>query len=191
MHEHDTEADHQRFLAIYLQDHRAGAEAGVRLAERCRDHAPDADTKTELSSLVVEIDEDRRTLATMMAGLDVDPSTVKQIAGLAAERLGRLKLNGRAVRTSPLSVLVEIEGLIGAVSMKRELWATLGTLAARRPQHDAELEALIARADDQRTRLQTLHGHVAAQVFATSSGPAPSAPTGAFAGGVDAEAGHV
>jgi len=190
MSEPDTEADHQRFLAIYLQDHRAGAEAGVRLAERCRDHAPDADTKTELSRLVDEIDEDRRTLATMMAGLDVDPSTVKQIAGLAAERLGRLKLNGRAVRTSPLSVLVEIEGLIGAVSMKRELWATLGTLAARGPQHDAELEALIARADGQRTRLQTLHAHVAAQVFQTASAPAPSAPTGTNTGSIDAGSGH-
>ena len=165
MHEHDAETDRQQLLEIYLQDHRAGAEAGVRLAERCRDHAPDARTKTELSSLVDEIDEDRRTLATMMAGLDIDPSTVKQLAGLAAERLGRLKLNGRVVRTSPLSVLVEIEGLIAAVSMKRELWATLGTLAARGPQHDTELEALIARAHDQRIRLQNLHRHVAAQVL--------------------------
>jgi hypothetical protein len=189
MNEHDAQADHQQLLAIYLQDHRAGAEAGVRLAERCRDHAPDADTKTELSSLVSEIDEDRRTLATIMTGLDVDPSTVKQIAALAAERLGRLKLNGRVVRTSPLSVLVEIEGLIGAVSMKRELWTTLAAVAAHGPRHDVELETLIERADDQRTRLQTLHGQVAAQVFKTSS-PAAGAPTGIAAGGVDAEAGH-
>lgn len=190
MHEHDTEADHQHLLAIYLQDHRAGAEAGVRLAERCRDHAPDAGTKTELSSLVDEIDADRRTLATMMAGLDIDPSTVKHIAGLAAERLGRLKLNGRAVRTSPLSVLVEIEGLIGAVSMKRELWATLGTLAARGPQHDTELDALIARADDQRSRLQTIHGRVAAQVFVTASVQARSSPPGTTTGSIDLGGGH-
>jgi predicted DNA-binding ribbon-helix-helix protein len=190
MHQHDTEADHQRLLTIYLQDHRAGAEAGVRLAERCRDHAPDADTKTELSTLVTEIDDDRRTLATMMAGLDVDPSTVKQITALAAERLGRLKLNGRAVRTSPLSVLVELEGLIGAVSMKRQLWATLGTLAARGPRRDTELEALIERADDQRTRLQTLHGQVAAQVFETASNPAPGPPTGTTTASIDAGSGH-
>ena len=111
-------ADRQRYLEIYLQDHRAGAEAGVRLAERCRDHAPDPATASELAQLVVEIDEDRRSLATIMAGLDVDPSMLKQLAGAAAERVGRLKLNGRAVRTSPLSVLVELEGLVGAVSVK-------------------------------------------------------------------------
>ena len=65
---------------------RTPGRSGLPLRD---DHAPDADTKTELTSVVAEIDEDRRTLATMMAGLDVDPSTVKQIAGFAAERLGR------------------------------------------------------------------------------------------------------
>src|SRR4029078_3162872 len=99
MNEHDAEADHQRLLTISLEDHHAGAEAGLRIAERCRDHAPDGDTKTELSSLVSEIDEDKQTLATIMVGLDVDPSTVKRIAGLAAEKLGRLKLNGRVAET--------------------------------------------------------------------------------------------
>ncbi|MET0146796.1 MAG: hypothetical protein ABW328_18705 [Ilumatobacteraceae bacterium] len=165
MDEQDAAADRRQYLTIYLQDHKAGAEAGLRLAERCRDHAPDGDTKDELSRLVTEIDDDRRTLATIMAGLDVDPSTVKQIAGLAAERLARLKLNGRVVRTSPLSVLVELEGLIGAVSVKRELWTTLRTLAARADGRDAELEALTERADDQRSRLQALHDRATSQLF--------------------------
>src|SRR5215207_4626546 len=118
MDEHDLEDDRRRYLAIYLQDHRAGAEIGVRLATRCRDHAPDPETKAELAQLVAEVDDDRQALITIMAGLDIDPSKVKHIAGLAAERLGRLKLNGRAVRTSPLSVLLEVEAMIGAVSMQ-------------------------------------------------------------------------
>jgi hypothetical protein len=172
----DERTSHQRYLEIYLQDHRAGAEAGVRLAQRCRDHATDPEVQTELSRLVADIDEDRRTLATIMAGLDVDPSAVKQIAGMAAERLGRLKLNGRAVRTSPLSVLVELEGLIGAVSMKRELWATLVVLA--QPERDAELQGLIARADDQRARLQALHGRVGEVLFSTSVPTAASDGSG-------------
>src|SRR5215207_1226807 len=118
MDEHDLDADRRRYLTIYLRDHRAGAETGVRLAQRCRDHAPDPETEAELSRLVDEIDHDRRTLITIMAGLDIDPSKAKHIAGLATERLGRLKLNGHAVRTSPLSVLLEVEAMIGAVSMQ-------------------------------------------------------------------------
>src|SRR4051812_44992722 len=113
MDDHERGDEGRRYLTIYLQDHRAGAEAGVRLAQRCRDHAPNPATEAVLSEIVTEIDEDRRELATTMAGLGIDPSSVKHVVGLAAERLGRLKLNGRAVRTSPLSLLVELEGLIG------------------------------------------------------------------------------
>jgi len=100
-----------------------------------------------------------------MAGLGIGPSSVKHVVGLAAERLGRLKLNGRAVRTSPLSLLVELEGLIGAVSIKRELWTTLQTLATDSLGRNAELATLIARADDQRARLQTVHGGIASDLF--------------------------
>jgi hypothetical protein len=186
--EHDDAApDRQRYLAIYLQDHRAGAEAGVRVAERCRDHAPDADTAAELSELVTEIDQDRRTLATIMAGLGIDPSTVKQLAAKAAERLGRLKFNGHAVRSSPLRVLVELEGLVGAVSVKRELWATLRTLAVGPSGRNAELEGLIARADDQQARFQAIHSRIARRLFdsadgATRAGSAASGGSPAAAG---------
>jgi hypothetical protein len=168
--------DAQRFVKIYLQDHRAGAESGLRLAERCRDHAPDDETAGELARVVADIESDRRSLATIMAGLDVDPSAVKQVAGIAADRLGRLKLNGRAVRTSPLSALVEVEGLIGAVNIKRELWATLRVLAGGR---DAELGSLIDRADDQVTRLRAVHARVAASLF----GSPPGSPTTADVAG--------
>jgi hypothetical protein len=188
MDQHGADAEAQRYLTIYLQDHRAGAEAGLRLAERCRDHAPDEAAAAELSRLVTEIDDDRRALATIMAGLDVDPSTVKHIAGLASERLGRLKLNGRAVRTSPLSVLVELEGLIGAVSIKRELWATLRALAASGAGQHADLEALATRADDQRARLQRLHGRVVGEVFAGSQ-PA-TIPSGSGPDVSDTGSGH-
>ena len=168
--------DRQRYLAIYLRDHRAGAEAGVRLAERCRDQASDPTTAAELSRIVGEIDEDRRNLATIMAGLDVEPSTVKQIAGMAAERLGRLKLNGRVVRTSPLSELVQLEALVGAVSVKRELWSTLQTMAVGPTREDLELERLIARADDQRARLQSLHERTARRIFGAAEVTAPHDP---------------
>jgi hypothetical protein len=69
------------------------------------------------------------------------------------------------VRTSPLSLLVELEGLIGAVSIKRELWTTLQTLATDSLGRDAELEALIVRAEDQRARLQAVHGGIASDLF--------------------------
>jgi len=178
MDEHEAGADRRRYLTIYLRDHRTGAEAGVRLAQRCRDHAPNPSTAASLEQIAKEIDADRQALTTIMAGLDIDPSSVKHIAGLIAERVGRLKLNGRAVRTSPLSVLVELEGLIGAVSIKRELWTTLQTLATDTLSSDAELKALIARADDQRAELQAVHGRIASDLFLATDRSHHRLPTG-------------
>jgi hypothetical protein len=167
-------AERQRYLTTYVQDHRAGAEAGVRLARRCHDHAPDPTTAAELARIVEEIEADRVSLAAIMDGLGVEASKVKDVAGLAAERIGRLKLNGRLVRTSPLSVVVELEGLIGAVSVKRELWATLSVLAGARAAPDERLATLLARADDQRSRLQAIHARVVTALF----GSAPVSPAG-------------
>jgi hypothetical protein len=170
----DQQTDRRDHLEIYLQDHRAGAEAGVRLAQRCTDHAPTDATKRLLEALTAEIVEDRNSLDAVMSGLGVRPSSLKMAAGVAGERLGRLKLNGRFVRTSPLSIVVEIEGLIGAVSVKRELWATLTTLASAE-EPDERLEDLRRRAEDQRTRLQALHSLAVDELFGLGEAPAAAA----------------
>ena len=178
MESEQAASDRQQHLKTYLQDHRAGAEAGVRLAQRCRDHAPDASMAADLARLADEIDEDRRSLAAIMAGLDIAPSATKTVAGVAAERLARLKLNGRLLRTSPLSVVLELEGLVGAVSMKRQLWVTLLALAGDRQAADPRLHVLLARAEDQRRRLEIIHARVVPQLFGTSGAPPAASRAG-------------
>jgi hypothetical protein len=157
--EHEQSAE-QRYLKIYLQDHRAGAEGGSRLARRCREHALDAVMAQELSALAEEIDADRLELAAIMDGVGVGPSAVKNAVSVVAERIGRLKLNGRLVRPSPLRLVMELEALIGAVSVKRELWAALMVLAPEPGPSPQRLAALRSRAEDQRGRLQALHERV-------------------------------
>jgi hypothetical protein len=73
-----------------------------------RDHAPNPSTEAFLAHIVAEIGEDRHALTTIRAGPDIDLSSVEHFTERAAERSGRLKLNGRAARTSPLNVLVEL-----------------------------------------------------------------------------------
>jgi hypothetical protein len=171
----EDKSDRARYLALYLQDHHAGAEAGVRLVRRCRDHADPAFVD-QLSQLVTDIEDDFRSLKDIMTGLHVDPSVTKQVAGVAAERLGRLKLNGRLLRRSPLSMVVELEGLIGAVAIKRQLWSTLRSLAGDRREPDSQLDSLIARAEHQRLRLESIHTGVVADVFATPQGAQITTP---------------
>ncbi|MGI8594731.1 MAG: hypothetical protein ACR2ML_10280, partial [Solirubrobacteraceae bacterium] len=100
-----------KLLAIYLQDHLAGASAGRELVKRA--HASNASTSlgTFLADLAREIEEDRHSLLEAMRRVEVTPDRVKQALGIAGERVGRLKLNGRLRGYSPLSRVVELEGL--------------------------------------------------------------------------------
>jgi hypothetical protein len=164
-------------LAIYLHDHRAGAAAGLQLARRSRKNAGSGDLAATLAWLETQIDEDRRTLDSIMVGLGIKQSQLKTALGVAAERAGRLKLNGRIWKRSPLSTLLELEALAGAVYTKRNLWQSLAAVAEQATVGDAQrLSVLIERADAQLERLQAHHADAARGAF-------DAAATGAAGGG--------
>jgi hypothetical protein len=151
-----------KLLAIYLNDHLAGATGGVELARRLRaSNEDDPEFGPELAEICAEIEADRETLAAIMDRLDVDPSRLKPLAAVLAERLGRLKLNGRLWGYSPLSRLDELELLQLGVTGKRRLWRALehthsGELSG------FDLSALAERATEQLGRLEALHLKAAA-----------------------------
>jgi hypothetical protein len=91
----------------------------------------------------------------------------KNLAFWVAEKGGRLKLNGQLTGYSPLSRMIEIEGLITGVGAKRSLWLTLGELADAEPELDAErLGRLVERAEDQLGRLHELRSRAGREAFA-------------------------
>jgi hypothetical protein len=144
-----------RLLAIYLNDHLAGATAGLELARRALQQNGENDYGRFLATLAEEIDQDRRTLIEVMKRLTIPRSKVKVSAAWALEKVGRLKLNGRIRGYSPLSRLIELEGLAGGIEAKRAMWlALLQTRAGDERLEDFGLDALVARAEDQRQRLE-------------------------------------
>lgn len=144
-------------LAIYLNDHLAGATAGVELARRLRaSNEDDPEFGPELAEICAEVEADRETLKTMMNRLGVGQSKLKPVAAVLGERLGRLKPNGRLWGYSPLSRLDELELLQIGVVGKRRLWRAL----ERTHDDDLsnfELAALAERATSQLRRLEALH----------------------------------
>lgn len=124
-----------------------------------------------MSAIAAEIEEDREALREIMTGLDVDPDRVKQAAAQAGELLGRLKLNGRVLTPSPLSRVLEFEGMIMGVTGKLELWRSLSRVAEHEDRLDrARLANLIERAEGQRRRLEQMHAKAADVAFE----PAPT-----------------
>ena len=108
-----------RLLAIYLNDHFAGATLGLELLRRVARENVGSLLGTFLAEeLVPEIEQDRETLRRLMRQIGVPQSHPKIAAVWVAEKLGRLKLNGSFTRYSPLSRLLELEGLaVGTCSM--------------------------------------------------------------------------
>ena len=146
------------YLKIYLEDHYAGATAGLDLARRTasqnRDMPPYGPA---LERIAREIEEDRDSLRAIMSGLGVGPDRFKIAGGWVGEKAGRLKLNGHLTSYSPQSRVIEIEGLVLGVTGKRGLWVALRQIVPQEPRLDAEeLDRLIGRAERQIADLEEL-----------------------------------
>jgi hypothetical protein len=151
-------------LRIYLQNHEAAARAGFDLSRRAARNQRDQAQGPILSDLCVAIQEDRERLKTIMRAVPVGSNPLLGLVLQVGERVGRLKPNGRIVRRSPLSDLIEIEALIDAVSAKRAGWYALAAAPLAAPEA-SQVAELIDRADDQLERLRPVHATVAARVL--------------------------
>lgn len=147
--------DSSKLRAIYLNDHLAGSIGGEQLAKRSLGHNKDNEFGSFLAELVSEIQQDRKTLETLMASLDVGRDRLKGTAVWAAEKVGRLKLNGQLTGYSPLSRLTELEMLSLGVEGKLSLWRSLKQVAGSDPRlSEFDFDGLISRAQAQRRRLE-------------------------------------
>jgi hypothetical protein len=147
----------RRYLPIYLNDHLAGATAGVELARRLyaanRDHEALAPALLRISS---EIETDRRTLEGVLERLAVSRSRAKPVGAWLLEKLGRLKPNGHLRGYSPLSRVLELEGLGMGITGKLELWRTLASLELGE-QAGVDFGDLAVRAEQQKLSVAELH----------------------------------
>lgn len=160
-------AEQHTFLRIYLEDHLAGAAAGSRRARRLADAERDSESGPELVALADAIDADRRALVELVRSLDVEPRPYKRWLARLGEWVGLVKLNGRLVRRSPLSTLVETEALLIGVRGKLAGWQTLRRTLGTSPTPSVDLDELVARAQTQLDGLDALHTRAADQALGT------------------------
>jgi hypothetical protein len=155
-------------LRTYLQDHHAGSVAGVELARRAAGSNRDSQWGTGLARVADEIAADREMLERIMQLLSVKPNRVKDAGGWVAEKVGRLKPNNSLHGYSPLSRVVELEGLVIGVTGKLALWEALGEAVGDRLD-EIDFIALAERARDQRSRLEELRRNAAAEALELES----------------------
>ena len=140
----------RKLLGIYLNDHLAGSTAGVELARRAAGSNEGNEYGAFLSVLAGEIEEDRDSLKDIMRRLEYGEDIPKKIGAWTFEKIGRLKPNGQLTGYSPLSRVVELEGLALGITGKLALWKSLQELVDEEPRLDAaELARLRERAERQ------------------------------------------
>jgi hypothetical protein len=144
-----------KYLAVYLNDHLAGAVAGHELVKRAASSNEGTEYGAFLSELEQEIAEDRAALVRLMDRFEIGQDKLKVTGAFIAEKLGRLKPNAHLLSYSPLSRVVELEVLSLGVEGKLALWRGLLNLEHEDERLDhEELTVLAQRAETQRRDLE-------------------------------------
>ena len=157
----------EKYIRIYLQDHLAGSTAGLELARRTRGANEGTEYGLPLAKIADEIDADRRMLQGIMDDLGFGGDRLKNAGAWVLEKAGRLKMNGELTGYSPLSRVVELEGLLTGITGKLGLWLALLQIAPSEPRLDADLVGRLRdRAEEQRATVEELREKAAREAFA-------------------------
>ncbi len=154
------------YLETYLQDHRAGAAMGSDLAHRLAEENAGTSYEDFLVGLAQEIDGDVDMLEQVMDRFGISKPALKIAGAKVGEKLGRLKPNEQLSGYSPLSRVLELEGLRGGVQAKQGLWDSLAELAKHDDRLDPDqMEELQAKAQKQLDGLREQSRMAAHQAF--------------------------
>jgi hypothetical protein len=158
-----------KFLRIYLNDQLALGLLWRELARRAQRNNSGTELGEALTRVSAGITEDVATFRRLMDALEMHTNPLKLALVVAAERVGRLKLNGRLLGYSPLSRFTEVEFLVMGIEGKKQLWTTLRDIAeleTRLP--NINFEELITRAEHQREELEPFRTGTGKEAFITS-----------------------
>jgi UDP-glucose 4-epimerase len=147
-------------VRVYLNDHLAGSIGGLRRLRRTAETLGRTPVGPGIARVAAEVDAEHEELKEIIDGLGMPQSLPKQAATWAAERVARLKSNGRVFRHSSMTPLLEIELLRSAVMGKRGLWQTLVDIGPALDVDPARAQELVDQTDRQLRTLDEAHAYV-------------------------------
>jgi hypothetical protein len=149
-------------LETYLTDHLAGATAGLNLAQlAAKEHQGDEHGEF-FSQLAIEIREDYETLVKLVDDMAVDKSATKTALAEVGTKVMAPKFTSGD--DDELNAFITLETLSIGVEGKTCMWTALSkiddpTLAS------VDVDGLVARAQDQRARIEEQRLAVAPQAL--------------------------
>jgi hypothetical protein len=157
-------------LGTYLNDHLAGANAGVEMARRLQERAGAGPNAATLGRLAEEIEHDRNELRGLIKQLGESGHRMKKAAGWFVGKVHRLAVAKLLSGDEDLNMLLEAEALALGIAGKLALWEALLAVAPAYPQLvEADLLRLTARARDQHGQIETIRLAAARRSFTPTS----------------------
>ncbi|MBC3190902.1 hypothetical protein H7X46_07480 [Pseudonocardia sp. C8] len=162
-------ADTTDALSIYLNDHLGGANAGIELARQLEQRAGEHLDPAVLTELAEDIEADRDVLRSLIGRIEASTHPVKQLVGWIAGQAQRLAANELLTGREDLSLLLQCEMLALGIEGKRALWEALVEIRPDYPElADVDLDRLVDRAQQQRTRIESVRREFARRSFVPS-----------------------
>jgi hypothetical protein len=156
----------KELLGTYLNDHLAGAAAGVELAEKLGATYEGTPFGTAVAAVAGEIKVDKETLEGLMERLGIGRSPSKRAAGWVFEKVTRLRFNRQLTGSEDLTRLLETETLSLGIEGKLAMWQALkGVDGLDAELGRADFDRLIFRARQQREALEPHRLEAAAEAF--------------------------
>jgi hypothetical protein len=154
-----------KLLGLYLSDHLSGSTVGVSRIQRMAEAYADTPVAADIARVSAELQRERDLLEGLIHDLGVRQRSHRQAAAWLAEHVGRLKLNGRIVRRSPMTMVLEAELMRGAILGKIGGWQTLEELAPDLGLDRAIFQKLGDDARGQIDALSRVHDHARRNAF--------------------------
>jgi hypothetical protein len=138
-------------VAIYLNDHLAGAVAALDLLARLEAAQAGTAAASALAELRAEIATDRQALSALMNRMNIDESRSRKAMAWLAERAAHLKLRLDDSTDGALGRLEALDALALGIEGKRALWQALAAAAESSPAlRGVDYDRLTQRAEEQR-----------------------------------------
>lgn len=147
-------------LQSYLCDHLTGAAGGRARARKMSEWYSNLEIGPELARVADEISAEHDLLEGLINTLDLGSGGPKRLVARVGEVLGRLKPNRHGFGPSPVTPLLEIELLRGAVNGKQGLWQVLVEYAVELGLDPRTYRDLARMTEDQVHVLERLHAEL-------------------------------
>ncbi len=149
-------------LHVYLNDHLAGATAGVDLVRTAAENH-DGDLGEFFAELADGITADYNTLTSLIDQLNAHASGAKEAFAKIGAEVSDTKFSGESIGDPQFGTFLTLETLSIGVEGKLCMWKALKVVEGDVPELGAlDIDTLIERAQSQRDRLEGKRLEVAA-----------------------------